>query len=244
METNGSWRCCHPCSRSHSVCQPLTCVGGKLIDSFILSFTQAPIKGWNSAIFIAPFVVSLVLFVVFFVYEAYLPRGYALLPQDIWSYPNLFPLMLQASSIFMWMACAQLRIATYFQVALGNSPILAAVKLLPMGITALIVGVGSQAAPWLITRPRYVQPVSSVLCFAGSMLFAYSGGGHGSDYWKFMFTGQVIGTAGKIASPSNSMSTDSRWNVGLYRHEHKHHPVFPPRIRRGGRCIFSSPFPR
>jgi len=199
METNGSWRCCHPCSRSHSVCQPLTCVGGKLIDSFILSFTQAPIKGWNSAIFIAPFVVSLVLFVVFFVYEAYLPRGYALLPQDIWSYPNLFPLMLQASSIFMWMACAQLRIATYFQVALGNSPILAAVKLLPMGITALIVGVGSQAAPWLITRPRYVQPVSSVLCFAGSMLFAYSGGGHGSDYWKFMFTGQVIGTAGKIA---------------------------------------------
>jgi len=98
----------------------------------------------------------------------------------------------------MWMACAQLRIASYFQVALGNSAILAAVKLLPMGITALIVGVGSQAAPWLITRPRYVQPVSSVLCFAGSMLFAFSGGGHGNDYWKFLFTGQVIGTAGAM----------------------------------------------
>jgi hypothetical protein len=125
-----------------------------------------------------------------------MPRGYALLPHDIWRYPNIFPLMLQASAIFMWMACAQLRIATYFQVALGNSAILAAVKLLPMGITALVVGVGSQAAPWLITRPRYVQPVSSVMCFAGSMLFAFSGGGHGADYWKFMFTGQVIGTAG------------------------------------------------
>jgi len=196
METYGSRRCCHPSRRPHPVGRAFIASQQKLIVRFILSFTQAPIKGWNSAIFIAPFVVSLVLFVVFFVYEAYLPHGYALLPQDIWSYPNLFPLMLQASAIFMWFACAQLRIATYFQVALGNSAILAAVKLLPMGITALIVGVGSQAAPWLITRPRYVQPVSSVLCFAGSMLFAYSGGGHGSDYWKFMFTGQIIGTAG------------------------------------------------
>jgi hypothetical protein len=43
---------------------------------------------------------------------------------------------------------------------------------------------------------RFVQPVASAMCFAGSMLFAFSGGGHGADYWKFMFTGQVIGTAG------------------------------------------------
>lgn len=96
----------------------------------------------------------------------------------------------------MWFATAQLRIATYFQVALGDSAILSAVKLLPMGITALVVGVGSQALPWLITKPRFVQPVASALCFAGSMLFAFSGGGHGNDYWKFMFTGEVIGTAG------------------------------------------------
>lgn len=163
---------------------------------FILGFTQAPIDGWDAPIFIAPFVISLVLMAAFIVYELYLPRGYALLPHDIWRYPNIFPLILQASSIFMWFATAQLRIATYFQVALGDSAILAAVKLLPMGITALFVGVGSQAMPWLITRPRFVQPVASALCFAGSMLFAFSGGGHGSDYWRYMFPGQIIGTAG------------------------------------------------
>lgn len=163
---------------------------------FILSFTQAPIDGWDSPIFIAPFVISLVLIAAFIVYELYLPRGYALLPHDIWRYPNIFPLILQASSIFMWFATAQLRIATYFQVALGDSPILAAVKLLPMGVTALFVGVGSQAMPWLITRPRFVHPVASALCFAGSMLFAFSGGGHGDDYWRYMFPGQIIGTAG------------------------------------------------
>ncbi|ORX41180.1 putative efflux protein EncT [Kockovaella imperatae] len=163
---------------------------------FILGFTQAPTDGWKSATFIAPFVISIVLFAVFVVWEHYMPRGYALLPHDIWSYPNIFPLILQASAVFMWFATAQLRIATYFQEALHDSAILAAAKLLPMGITALIVGMGSQAFPKLITRPHYVQPVAAALCFAGSMLFAFSNGGAGKDYWKFMFTGQIIGTAG------------------------------------------------
>ena len=163
---------------------------------FILGFTQAPSQGWSSAIFIAPLVVSIVLLVVFLVWERWMPRGYSLLPHDIWHYPNIFPLILQASAIFMWFACAQLRIATYFQDALHNSAILSAVKLLPMGITALVVGTLTQAMPWLITRPRYVQPVASALCFAGSMLFAFSDGGRGSKYWTHMFIGQIIGTAG------------------------------------------------
>lgn len=104
---------------------------------FILGFTQAPSAGWGSPDFIAPFVISLVLFPAFIVWEKFMPRGYSLLPHDIWSYPNIFPLILQASAIFMWFATAQLRIATYFQDALGNSAILAAVKLLPMGVVAL-----------------------------------------------------------------------------------------------------------
>jgi hypothetical protein len=49
--------------------------------------------------------------------------------------------------------------------------------------------------PSLITKPRYVQPVASVLCFVGSILFAFSGGGHGDDYWKYMFTGMVCAQA-------------------------------------------------
>ena len=163
---------------------------------FITAFTQAPTDGYKAAIFIAPLVISLVLLVVFFFWEHNLPRGYSLLPHDIWSFPNIFPLILQASAVFMWFATAQLRIATFFQIGLGNSAILAAVKLLPMGVTALFVGGFTQAMPWLITRPRYVQPVASVLCFAGGMLFAFSNGGAGKDYWRLMFPGQIIGTAG------------------------------------------------
>ncbi|OCF58454.1 efflux protein EncT [Kwoniella mangroviensis CBS 10435] len=163
---------------------------------FILGFTQAAVDGWNAPIFYVPLVVSVILLGVFLVWERFMPRGYSLLPHDMWRYPNILPLILQASAIFMWFACAQLRIATYFQEALHNSAILTAVKLLPMGITALFVGTSTQAFPWLITKPRFVQPVASALCFAGSMLFAFSKGGSGKDYWRFMFPGQIIGTAG------------------------------------------------
>lgn len=41
-----------------------------------------------------------------------------------------------------------------------------------------------------------MQPVASALCLAGSLLFAFSDGGPGDKYWRFLFPGQVIGTAG------------------------------------------------
>jgi hypothetical protein len=167
---------------------------------FILGFTQVPINGWASATCIAPLVVSIVLLPIFFIWEQKMPRGYSLLPHNIWKYPNIFPIILHASANFLWFACAQLRMASYFQDALGDSPILAAVKLLPMGISALVVGAASQAMPWLINKPRFVQPVASMMCLAGSLLFAFSDGGHGSRYWSEILVGQVIGTAGAMVS--------------------------------------------
>ncbi|OWZ61109.1 hypothetical protein AYX15_06663, partial [Cryptococcus neoformans] len=93
---------------------------------FILGFTQAATDGWNSAIFIAPLIISVFLLAAFLVWEHYMPRGYSLLPHDIWSFPNIFPLIFQASAVFMWMACAQLRLATFFQETLHDSAIMAA----------------------------------------------------------------------------------------------------------------------
>lgn len=163
---------------------------------FILAFTQVEADGWDSAIFIAPLVISITLLPAWIYWEQRLPRGYSLLPHDIWSYPNIFPLIIQASSIFMWFATYQLRLATYWQEAYHITPILAAARLLPMGVTALIVGTLTQPFPFLILRPRYVQPIGSALAFTGSMLLAFSDGGHGSNYWKYIFTGEIIGTAG------------------------------------------------
>lgn len=165
---------------------------------FILAFTQGPVEGWSKPIFIAPLIISIVLLPIFLIYEWRMPRGYSLLPHDIYKYPNILPLVIQASAPFLWFATYQLHVATYFQDTLHNTPILAAVKLLPMGITALFVGTSTQIFPWLITRPRFVQPVASALAFAGSMILAFSKGGHGKDYWRYIFPSEIIGTAGAM----------------------------------------------
>jgi hypothetical protein len=176
---------------------------------FILAFTQAPEKGWSSAIFIAPLVVAFALFAAFFTWEHFLPRGFALIPHDMWHYPNLGPLVLQAFSVFGWVAtivsathgysCAtltpqQLRLATYFQEVQHHSAILSAARLLPMGIIAIVVGTMIQVFPVLVLRPKFVQPIASILAFVGTILFVFSDGGWGKDYWRFIFPAEIIGT--------------------------------------------------
>ncbi|WWC63441.1 uncharacterized protein I303_106043 [Kwoniella dejecticola CBS 10117] len=165
---------------------------------FILGFTQAESKGWSSAIFLAPFLVSLAMFGVFVFWEARLEEGFGLLPKGIWRFPNIFPLILMAIGINMWFNTAQLRISTYFQDVLGISPILTGVKLLPMGITVVVVGALTHPFPFLILKPRLVLPVCTLACLVGSLLFAFSDGGDGMNYWKFIFPGMIIGVAGGI----------------------------------------------
>lgn len=166
---------------------------------FCLAFTQASSVGWKSPSFIAPLVISVVLlFPAFVVWEHYQPEGYSVLPKDIWHYPNIITLMLLASSSPLWFSTYQLRCAVYFQAALGDSAILTAAKLVPMGVMAVAAGLICQPFPQLIMKPRIVQPVACALAFAGTMLLAFSGGGHGRDYWKYIFPGEIFGTFGAM----------------------------------------------
>ncbi|TXT11268.1 hypothetical protein VHUM_02019 [Vanrija humicola] len=166
---------------------------------FILAFTQATVDGWKSAIFIAPLIISIVLLPVFVIWERTRPEGYALLPRNIWSFPNIFPLILLAGSGFLWFATYQLGVATWYQDVLHDSPIITAVKILPMGIISIAVGPVFHWFPSLVLKPRFVQPVASLLMFTGSILLAFSNGGREmKDYWKYIFTGGMIGTAGEM----------------------------------------------
>lgn len=165
---------------------------------FILAFTQAELDGWGSAMFIAPLVISLVLLPVFIVWELKRPEGCALLPHDIWSFPNIFPLILHTTAVYGWFSCFQLRMSTYFQEVLGDSALMTGVKFLPLGITGIVMGSLIQYMPWLITRPRFVMPVASALACAGSLILAFSNGGKGVDYWKYIFTAEIVGTLGAM----------------------------------------------
>lgn len=166
---------------------------------FMVAFTQASSAGWRSASFIAPLLVSmLVLFPAFIVWESHQAEGHSLLPHDVWRYPNIIVLMFLGSTSPLWFSTYQLRCAVYFQSALGDSSILAAAKLVPMGAVAVLAGLLCQPFPQLIMKPRLVQPVACALAFGGTMLLAFSGGGHGKDYWKYIFPGEFFGTFGAM----------------------------------------------
>jgi hypothetical protein len=165
---------------------------------FMFAFSEAAAAGWKSASFYAPLVVSLVLMAAFVVWEHYQAHGYSLLPHDMWQYPNIGILLLLGLIPAAWFSTYQLRCATYFQDAMGNSSLLAAAKLVPMGVVAILAGIVCQPFPILLMKPRYVQPPACLLAFGCTMLLAFSGGGWGKDYWRYIFPSEVFGTFGAM----------------------------------------------
>ncbi|TXT04331.1 hypothetical protein VHUM_04218 [Vanrija humicola] len=162
---------------------------------FILALTQGPLDGWNKPVFIAPIVISAVLFPVFIIWEQRMPRGYSMLPHDIWRFPNIFPLIIQATVPVFFFSVVQLRMASYFQDTLHESAIISGLKLFPMGVIAFLGGVITQFVPFLARRPRLVQPIAALFVFTGLMVLAYSNGQH---YWRWIFPAEIVGTSGCI----------------------------------------------
>jgi len=104
----------------------------------ILGLTLGASYGFKTAKFLVPFLLSWPIFVLFFVWEARLPHGYALIPPAFWKIPNMTLLIIFALGIYPWWAVNQLPLVERFLVVFGESPIIAAVRMLPQGIAALL----------------------------------------------------------------------------------------------------------
>lgn len=96
--------------------------------------------------------------------------------------------------------------ATYFQQVLHDSPIDTGLKILPMGVTACIVGAATQPFPVLFRKPRFTIPLASALCFGSGILLAFSGGGHGKDFWRCKSTILVAETRTSSRAKSSALS--------------------------------------
>ena len=104
----------------------------------ILGLTLGASYGFKTAKFLVPFLLAWPIFLFFFYYEARLPEGYALIPPSTWKIPNLTILIVFTLGIYPWWAVNQLALVERFIVVFGESPIIAAVRILPQGIASLI----------------------------------------------------------------------------------------------------------
>ncbi len=105
----------------------------------ILGLTLGASYGFRTAKFLVPFLLSFVLFPFFFWYESTLPEGYAVLPSKFWKIPNMTTLIVFSLYIYAWWSVNFLPLVELFTTVHGEQPIIAAVRLLPQGISALAV---------------------------------------------------------------------------------------------------------
>jgi MFS family permease len=165
----------------------------------ILGLTLGASYGFKTAGFLVPFLLSFVLFPFFFVWEARLPEEYAILPPKTWKIPNFATLIAFSLYIYGWWAVNFLPLIEIFVQVHGEKPIIAAVRMLPEGISAAAVTIVLTVVPILVARPRWTITTGMVLALVGYVLFSQSGTQVGADYWKFIFTGGILGSGGMMA---------------------------------------------
>jgi hypothetical protein len=165
----------------------------------ILGLTLGASYGFKTAKFLVPFLLSWPIFVVFFSWESRLPEGYALIPPSTWRIPNFTVLIVFALGIYPWWAVGQLALVERFLVVFGESPIIAAVRMLPQGIAALAT---AMVIPNVLTKFGARWPIAAgMLLGAASYLLMIFGEGQIHDgYWRWYFPAFIIGSGAAMMS--------------------------------------------
>ncbi|WRT65217.1 uncharacterized protein IL334_002160 [Kwoniella shivajii] len=167
----------------------------------ILGLTLGASYGWKTAKFLVPFLLAWPIFVGFFFWEARLPEGYALIPPSFWKIPNMTLLIVFALGIYPWWATNQLPLVERFLVVYHETPIIAAVRMLPQGIAALAVAMTIPpllqklgSGKWPIAGGMLLGAVSYLL-----MIFS-RGEVHNNQYWRWLFPAFILGSGAAMAS--------------------------------------------
>lgn len=166
----------------------------------ILGLTLGASYGWKTAGFLAPFLLSFVLFPAFFFWEARLSDEHALLPSKTWrEIPNFALFIPFALQVYPWWGVNFLALVEVFTKVHGEKAIIAAVRLLPEGIIACAVSILLTTVPVLVKRPRYPIIIGMLFGMVGYVLFVQTDIFVGKDYWRFLFPGMIIGSGGMLA---------------------------------------------
>ncbi|WVQ80042.1 hypothetical protein IAT38_002143 [Cryptococcus sp. DSM 104549] len=165
----------------------------------ILALTLGATSGWGTAGFIAPLIISALLFPAFFFHEARLPTTHALLPPSTWRYQNFTLWIVFALLVQGWFAVMFLPLTEIFITVRGESSLMAAVRTLPMPIAAVLATIAAARFPQMTAKPRVTVTICLALAVGAYVMFIESGEQVGMDYWKFLFSPLFFGGAAMMA---------------------------------------------
>ncbi|PPQ70822.1 hypothetical protein CVT24_001039 [Panaeolus cyanescens] len=160
---------------------------------FIFALTSGSIVGWGSAQVIAPLVISVIVMIAFFGWEAYTPETRAALPPKIWRYENVMILTIISLVPFMWWGSIFPMYAWLFETVYGWSAISTGVHFLPIAI-GIIPAVAIATILQSKVPSKDIISFGFVLLLAGTVLLHW--GNTKDKYWRIIFPGFVLGTAG------------------------------------------------
>ncbi|KAL1752179.1 major facilitator superfamily domain-containing protein [Schizophyllum commune] len=162
---------------------------------FVYALSEGGDAGWQSAQVIATLVVSVVLFVAFFLIERF--QSDPALPPRTWRTKNFTPLFFCCWSPYWWLFVCAVNIVQLHVDVWGVSLSSTAIRCIPIGITgglsSVIVGQLAHKVP-----RRALLTVGQVLQAAGAVLFALADAP--SKYWSRIFPGIIVGMVGMACS--------------------------------------------
>lgn len=161
---------------------------------FVYAISDGAESGWGSPQVVTTLVLSVVVFVLFFAIERIVNSP--ALPPKTWTNRNFTPLFFYAWSPYWWCLSSQLQLVSVFMTLWHDSPLIAAVRCIPMGVAG---GVASFLAGKYVPRlnPKHILVCSQALMALGSVLFALAGGERvEARYWSYIFPGMVVGMFG------------------------------------------------
>ncbi|XP_006458909.1 hypothetical protein AGABI2DRAFT_217721 [Agaricus bisporus var. bisporus H97] len=162
---------------------------------FIFGVTSGSTTGWDSARCLAPFLISFIFLIGFFFWEARIPEEMAAIPPSLWRVENFAIIAGCATMPIMWWATVQLLYSWIWQNVYGWSPIMTAVRFLPLGVLGFIMSPLTTSLQQRFSN-KWILLVGHLLALIGTALFPF--GDSPQHYWRFVFVGFCIGTTGVL----------------------------------------------
>ncbi|KAJ8502791.1 hypothetical protein ONZ45_g11427 [Pleurotus djamor] len=158
---------------------------------FVYAISDGSEAGWQTPQVITTLILSVVLIIAFFFVERFVSDP--ALPPSIWSNKNFTPIFIVAWSPYWWLFGCLIQLVTIFTNLWGDSALIASIRCLPLGITAMVFSyVAGKLVPKLPSRVSIVG--ANVCMIVGATLFAL--GDDKGKYWSYVVPGMIIAFIG------------------------------------------------